>query len=151
VKLLYIVQAWLIYSHYFSWRISGPRYRFLYALHIINSFISFSLQFLHRYSIQWYTASLNVQKLILFLLQRGSKLLIMRFGGLFTGSLECLASVKLYKIIWKMNKHVILYFENIAYIKNNLFLFYRWRLHRYLILSSYILTRSHEKRYLFYI
>ncbi|KAH0944529.1 Or9e41 [Eciton burchellii] len=48
--------------------------------------------FFIAYSIQWYTASLNIQKMILFLLQRGSKMLTMKFG-LFIASLECLASM----------------------------------------------------------
>jgi len=42
----------------------------------------------------YYTASLNVRKLILFLLQRGNRIFILKVGGLYTASLECFASVK---------------------------------------------------------
>ncbi|KAH0944518.1 hypothetical protein HN011_005782, partial [Eciton burchellii] len=44
------------------------------------------------YNIPWYLASLNIQKLILFLLQRGSKIFILSIGGLITGSLRNFAS-----------------------------------------------------------
>ncbi|KAH0944434.1 hypothetical protein HN011_001081 [Eciton burchellii] len=49
--------------------------------------------FFTAYNIQWYAASLKVQKLILFLLQRGSKSFIVKVGGLFEGSLKCFASM----------------------------------------------------------
>ncbi|KAH0944525.1 Or9e45 [Eciton burchellii] len=49
--------------------------------------------FFTAYSIQWYTAFLNVQKLILFLLQRGNRIFILKYGGFFTASIECLASM----------------------------------------------------------
>ncbi|KAH0944522.1 Or9e49 [Eciton burchellii] len=49
--------------------------------------------FFTAYNIQWYTASLNVQKVILFLLQRGSRIFTLKVGGLFTASLECFASI----------------------------------------------------------
>ncbi|XP_011636410.2 uncharacterized protein LOC105426735 [Pogonomyrmex barbatus] len=47
------------------------------------------------YNIQWYTAPLQVQKVILFLLQRGSKTLKIMIGGMFMGSLEGFATVKI--------------------------------------------------------
>ncbi|XP_019885685.2 uncharacterized protein LOC109610615 isoform X2 [Camponotus floridanus] len=40
------------------------------------------------YNIQWYAVSLNVQKMILFLLQRGTKVFSLNIAGLFVGSLE---------------------------------------------------------------
>ncbi|XP_050466662.1 uncharacterized protein LOC126859428 [Cataglyphis hispanica] len=45
------------------------------------------------YNICWYTAPLHIQKLILFLLQRGSKSFSLNVGGLFVASLECFATL----------------------------------------------------------
>ncbi|KAH0945598.1 hypothetical protein HN011_008100 [Eciton burchellii] len=45
------------------------------------------------YDIQWYVTSLRVQKLILFLLQKGTKNFTLSIGGLFIGSLECFATL----------------------------------------------------------
>ncbi|XP_012529566.2 uncharacterized protein LOC105832832 [Monomorium pharaonis] len=49
--------------------------------------------YITAYGIQWYMAPLYIQKLILFLLQRGVKDLSLNVGGLFTGSLECFATL----------------------------------------------------------
>ncbi|XP_011705605.1 PREDICTED: uncharacterized protein LOC105460813 [Wasmannia auropunctata] len=47
------------------------------------------------YNIQWYTAPLQIQKIILFLLQRSNKAFTLKYiGGLFVGSLEGAATVK---------------------------------------------------------
>ncbi|XP_025155312.1 uncharacterized protein LOC105189245 [Harpegnathos saltator] len=46
------------------------------------------------YNVQWYTASLDVQRMILFVLQRGSRIFGLHVGGLFVASLECFAAVK---------------------------------------------------------
>ncbi|KAH0946917.1 hypothetical protein HN011_008379 [Eciton burchellii] len=43
------------------------------------------------YNIQWYKAPLSVQKLILFLLQKGIKNFTLSVGGLFDASFECFA------------------------------------------------------------
>lgn len=51
----------------------------------------------HRYNVQWYAASRNTQKIILFLLQKGTKSFTVGVGGLFVGSLDCFASVQRYK------------------------------------------------------
>ncbi|XP_050460136.1 uncharacterized protein LOC126856020 [Cataglyphis hispanica] len=40
------------------------------------------------YNIQWYAASLNIQKIILFLLQRSTKVFSLNIAGLIVGSLE---------------------------------------------------------------
>ncbi|KAL6417999.1 hypothetical protein ACFW04_012412 [Cataglyphis niger] len=45
------------------------------------------------YDIQWHEAPLHVQKLILFLLQKGTKNFTISVGGLFVGSLECFATL----------------------------------------------------------
>ncbi|XP_071637474.1 uncharacterized protein [Temnothorax longispinosus] len=45
------------------------------------------------YNVRWYTAPLSIQKLILFLLQRGSKTFSLNVGGLFAASLKCFASL----------------------------------------------------------
>ncbi|XP_070167635.1 odorant receptor 9a-like [Polyergus mexicanus] len=45
------------------------------------------------YDVQWYEVSLHIQKLILFLLQQGTKKFAVSIGGLFVGSLECFATL----------------------------------------------------------
>ncbi|XP_025270109.1 uncharacterized protein LOC109610553 [Camponotus floridanus] len=45
------------------------------------------------YNVQWNAAPLHIQKMILFLLQRGSKDFTISVGGLFVGSLECFATM----------------------------------------------------------
>ncbi|XP_011696365.1 PREDICTED: uncharacterized protein LOC105455025 [Wasmannia auropunctata] len=45
------------------------------------------------YTTQWYATPLSIQKLILFLLQRGNKSFGLRIGGLFIASLECFATL----------------------------------------------------------
>ncbi|KAL6420340.1 hypothetical protein ACFW04_014811 [Cataglyphis niger] len=45
------------------------------------------------YDVQWYEAPLHIQKLILFLLQKGTKEFTISVGGLFVGSLECFATL----------------------------------------------------------
>jgi len=52
------------------------------------------LLLLSRYNIEWYIASLRVQKLILFLLQKGSTDFKVNIGGLFIPSLEGFAMVE---------------------------------------------------------
>ncbi|XP_029678588.1 uncharacterized protein LOC115244787 isoform X2 [Formica exsecta] len=49
------------------------------------------------YNVQWYIAPLHIQKLILFLLQRGTKAFdnLVVIGGLFVGSLEGFATISL--------------------------------------------------------
>ncbi|RLU21491.1 hypothetical protein DMN91_005864 [Ooceraea biroi] len=45
------------------------------------------------YNVQWYKAPLHIQKIILFLLQRGVKSFTLTIGGLFDASFECLATL----------------------------------------------------------
>nr|XP_012228641.1 PREDICTED: uncharacterized protein LOC105675797 [Linepithema humile] len=45
------------------------------------------------YNVQWYLAPLHVQKMILFLLQKGTKTFTLNLGTLFVGSLESAASL----------------------------------------------------------
>lgn len=49
---------------------------------------------LRRYNIPWYATSLNVQKMILFLLQKSIKVFSLNIAGLFVGSLEGAAMVR---------------------------------------------------------
>ncbi|XP_018361493.1 PREDICTED: uncharacterized protein LOC108760190 [Trachymyrmex cornetzi] len=49
--------------------------------------------FVTAYNVQWYTAPLHIQSIILFLLQRGAKNFTLDVGGLFIGSLECFATL----------------------------------------------------------
>jgi len=64
---------------------------YLYAIYISS----------HRYDVQWHVAPLHIQKVILFLLQKGNKDFILNAGGLFYGSLECFATVKGINILLK--------------------------------------------------
>ncbi|XP_011696368.1 PREDICTED: uncharacterized protein LOC105455028 [Wasmannia auropunctata] len=45
------------------------------------------------YKVHWYLAPLHIQKLILFLMQRGNKSFGLNVGGLFVASLECFATL----------------------------------------------------------
>ncbi|XP_025270206.1 uncharacterized protein LOC109609838 isoform X2 [Camponotus floridanus] len=45
------------------------------------------------YNVQWNVAPLHIQKVILFLLQKGTKGFSISVGGLFVGSLECFATL----------------------------------------------------------
>ncbi|XP_011705608.1 PREDICTED: uncharacterized protein LOC105460815 [Wasmannia auropunctata] len=49
--------------------------------------------FITVYNVQWYVAPLQIQKMILFLLQRGTKRFSMNIAGLFVGSLEGAATL----------------------------------------------------------
>ncbi|EZA46748.1 hypothetical protein X777_02182, partial [Ooceraea biroi] len=44
--------------------------------------------FISIYSVQWYVTPLHIQKIILFLLQRGTKNLYLAFGGILVMSIE---------------------------------------------------------------
>ncbi|XP_014478945.1 PREDICTED: uncharacterized protein LOC106746664 [Dinoponera quadriceps] len=50
--------------------------------------------FVTTYNVQWYAAPLRIQRMILFLLQRGAKTFSLNIGGLIIGSLESFASVR---------------------------------------------------------
>ncbi|XP_025991845.1 uncharacterized protein LOC105202589 isoform X2 [Solenopsis invicta] len=45
------------------------------------------------YNVQWYKTPLYIQKMILFLLQRGTREFTLNIGGLIHGSMECFASL----------------------------------------------------------
>ncbi|XP_067215141.1 uncharacterized protein [Linepithema humile] len=49
--------------------------------------------FVTAYNVQWYIAPLQIQKIILFLLQKGAKDYILNVGGIFDASLECFATL----------------------------------------------------------
>ncbi|XP_025073593.1 uncharacterized protein LOC112552482 [Pogonomyrmex barbatus] len=46
------------------------------------------------YKVQWYVTPIGIQKMLLFLLQKGTKDFIMNVGGFFFPSLECFAMVR---------------------------------------------------------
>ncbi|TGZ31858.1 Uncharacterized protein DBV15_01206 [Temnothorax longispinosus] len=69
--------------------------------------------FLTAYKVQWYSTPLPVQKLILFLLQRGNKSFGLHVGGLFIASLECFSTVQIFYI-------------HISYININIFNIYKY-------------------------
>ncbi|XP_071560215.1 uncharacterized protein [Temnothorax nylanderi] len=61
------------------------------------------------YNVQWYMSPLHIQKLILFLLQRGNKTLQVFVGGMIKGSLECFvtlasASISYFTFIYYTNQ-----------------------------------------------
>jgi len=62
---------------------------FLYILYLPNA----SFTKIYRYNSMWYVAPLRVQKLILFLLQHGTKNFTIILGGFFVSSLEGFATV----------------------------------------------------------
>ncbi|XP_019882171.2 uncharacterized protein LOC112639659 [Camponotus floridanus] len=45
------------------------------------------------YDVEWHERPLHIQKIILFLLQKGAKEFTLGAGGLFVGSLECFTTV----------------------------------------------------------
>ncbi|XP_067209640.1 odorant receptor 30a-like isoform X2 [Linepithema humile] len=49
--------------------------------------------FMTAYKIQWYLTPIRIQKMILFLLQRGNKVFGLSIGGLFMGSMEYFATL----------------------------------------------------------
>ncbi|TGZ52819.1 Uncharacterized protein DBV15_12002 [Temnothorax longispinosus] len=57
-------------------------------------FFLLKLCFYKKYNTQWYVAPLQIQKMILFLLQRGTKGFTMNIAGLYVASLEGAATVR---------------------------------------------------------
>ncbi|XP_014478960.1 PREDICTED: uncharacterized protein LOC106746676 [Dinoponera quadriceps] len=61
------------------------------------------------YNIQWYTAPLQIQRIILFLLQRGTKMFYINLVGLFVGSMEGFttltsASISYFTVVYATNR-----------------------------------------------
>ena len=56
--------------------------------HVIN------LPLICRYDVEWYVAPLHVQKMMLFLLQKGTKAFHLILGGIFIASMESAATVR---------------------------------------------------------
>ncbi|KYN38991.1 hypothetical protein ALC56_06417, partial [Trachymyrmex septentrionalis] len=46
------------------------------------------------YNVEWYVAPLHIQKMMLFLLQKGTKAFYLIFGGIFIPSMESAATVR---------------------------------------------------------
>ncbi|XP_025270099.1 uncharacterized protein LOC109610624, partial [Camponotus floridanus] len=70
--------------------------------------------FITVYNIRWYTTSLNVQKMILFLLQRSTKIFSLNIAGLFVGSLEGVAML-VYGPISNQNSFAFKYSYSLAF------------------------------------
>ncbi|XP_018361726.1 PREDICTED: uncharacterized protein LOC108760340 [Trachymyrmex cornetzi] len=49
--------------------------------------------FFTAYNVQWYRAPLRIQRMILFLLQRETKVFTLNVSGLFNASMECFATL----------------------------------------------------------
>jgi len=83
-------------------------------------FLSFTivniLSLFCRYNVQWYTAPLHIQKMMLFLLQRSTKAFHLILGGVFVASMESAASVRNIYHIYNMI-HYILYLYYLYYSK----------------------------------
>ncbi|XP_011348670.1 uncharacterized protein LOC105285846 isoform X3 [Ooceraea biroi] len=65
--------------------------------------------FVTVYNFQWYMASLRVQKMVLFMLRRGTKTFYLIVGGLFVGSLQnsatlISASISYFTVLYSMQK-----------------------------------------------
>ncbi|XP_026831078.1 odorant receptor 24a isoform X3 [Ooceraea biroi] len=71
--------------------------------------------FSSAYNIQWYIAPVRVQRLILFLLERGAKPYEIKYGGLYTASLENFATVKL---LYIMCQYVYMVYITYVYTEN---------------------------------
>lgn len=69
---------------------------------------NYRLPILSRYNVQWYIAPLRVQKLILFLLLKGSKTLSLNFGGVVLLSLKFFATVKVISYACYINYYYII-------------------------------------------
>lgn len=61
----------------------------------------------YRYDVQWHVAPLHIQKVILFLLQRGTKDFTISIGRLFVASLECFTTVRIYAVLYYDKDKVI--------------------------------------------
>ncbi|KAL6260655.1 hypothetical protein P5V15_008174 [Pogonomyrmex californicus] len=62
------------------------------------------------YNVQWYVAPLRIQKMLLFMLQRGTKAFNLNLGGLFVGSLESAAmltsaSISYFTVLHSTQQH----------------------------------------------
>lgn len=64
-----------------------------YIFHFLAVPFVFMQFLIHSYNVQWYIAPLHVQKVLLFLLQKGSKTLHLHLGGIFVLSFEFFAMV----------------------------------------------------------
>ncbi|XP_026823688.1 uncharacterized protein LOC109610890 isoform X5 [Ooceraea biroi] len=67
------------------------------------------------YNVRWYDAPIRVQRLIFFLLQRGTMSYAMKFGGVYTLSLENFATVKL---LYIMCQYVYIIYIVYVYTEN---------------------------------
>ncbi|KAL6416848.1 hypothetical protein ACFW04_013121 [Cataglyphis niger] len=82
--ILHILYVLVIYLSLFAANYAGQEV-LNYSTHIYST----------TYNVQWYNAPLHVQKMILLILQRGSKTFSLNIAGLFKISLECFAMVKI--------------------------------------------------------
>ncbi|XP_050460091.1 odorant receptor 22c-like [Cataglyphis hispanica] len=80
--VLHILYVLVIYLYLFVSNYAGQEV-LNYSTHIYST----------TYNVQWYNAPLHVQKMILLILQRGSKTFSLNIAGLFTVSLECFATL----------------------------------------------------------
>ncbi|XP_018300288.1 uncharacterized protein [Mycetomoellerius zeteki] len=68
---------------------------YMYIANLLGQIITDhnNLVFITAYNIQWYKTPLCIQRMILFLLQVGTKEFVVNIGGVFDGSLECFATL----------------------------------------------------------
>jgi len=75
---------------------------FILLSYYLSYYFIINFLFFCRYNVQWYVAPLHIQKMMLFLLQRGTKAFHMILGGIFVASMESAATVRniihIYKI-----------------------------------------------------
>jgi len=70
------------------------------TINIMANFLFFHVRFyinltlFCRYNVEWYMAPLHIQKMMLFLLQKGTKAFHLILGGIFIASMESAATVR---------------------------------------------------------
>jgi len=100
-------------------RVRDKKTRKIFHISIFQQIVNIII--FYRYNISWYLSSLHIQKLVLFLMKRSNKIFALNVGKLFTASLECFATVKLFHLF----THIYLFYIHIypytyRYIFNNI-------------------------------
>lgn len=83
--------------------------------------VIFNLLLFCRYNTQWYIAPINIQKMLLFLLQRNTKSLNVILGGIFVASMESAASVRNIPLQYLTKYKLSIYQYKLYKIMKNIF------------------------------
>jgi len=72
-----------------------------------------------RYNVEWYMAPLHIQKMMLFLLQKGTKAFHLILGGIFVASMESAATVRdIYKVFLPREYYCLIENNNITVMQH---------------------------------